>query len=199
MAVARTQAERTEATRQALVAAARELFAAKGFKATAIEEVVARARGTQGALYHPVRDKVDLFRAVYSEVEQEMVARVMRAMDSDDVVTAGEAGVRAYLEACRDPEFQQICHVDGPHVLGFGEWRIAARRHGAEMIGPSLKRAIDTGLIKDTEVDALAHIIHGALMEAGMYVSATPDADVSEVEDMVMRFLTGYLLASPEQ
>ncbi|MGH2695217.1 MAG: TetR/AcrR family transcriptional regulator, partial [Actinomycetota bacterium] len=173
MVVARTQAERTETTRQALVAAGRELFATKGFKATATEEVVARAGVTRGALYHHFRDKVDLFRAVYSEVEQEMVARVTSAMDSDDVIAAGEAGVRAYLEACREPEFQQICHVDGPHVLGFDEWRIAARSHGVEMIGPSLKRAIDEGLIKDREVDPLAHIIHGALMEAGMYVSAT--------------------------
>ena len=45
----RTQAERTEATTAALVAAARELFARDGYDATSLDAVAARAGVTNGA------------------------------------------------------------------------------------------------------------------------------------------------------
>lgn len=57
----RTQAERREETRSALVRAARGLFAQRGFAGVTIGEVVARAGMTKGALYHHFADKKELF------------------------------------------------------------------------------------------------------------------------------------------
>ena len=47
-----------DATRTALIRAARELFGSKGFAETSTDEVVARAGVTKGALYHHFRAKV---------------------------------------------------------------------------------------------------------------------------------------------
>ena len=66
------------ATRASLVDAARKVFGARGFADTSLDEVVAEARVTKGALYHHFRGKEDLFAAVYEQVQREV---------SDNVVT----------------------------------------------------------------------------------------------------------------
>src|SRR5713101_4637376 len=73
------KAEQSEATRAALVQAARELFGERGYDNTATEEIVQHARVTRGALYHHFRDKADIFRAVYEEIQKEIIARILEA------------------------------------------------------------------------------------------------------------------------
>ena len=70
MHVKRRKAQQSEATRSALLKAARKLFTDRGYADTATEEVVRRARVTRGALYHHFRDKLDLFKAVLDAEEQ---------------------------------------------------------------------------------------------------------------------------------
>ncbi|MFI6744338.1 TetR/AcrR family transcriptional regulator [Nonomuraea sp. NPDC050451] len=69
-------AKRSEATRIALIDAARRLFVAKGYFATGPEEIVAEAQvGTRGALYHHFSDKKALFHAVFEAVETDLRGR----------------------------------------------------------------------------------------------------------------------------
>src|SRR5436853_2540656 len=94
----RTQAERSAATRDALLAAGRRLFAERGYAATGREEIVAAAGVTRGALQHHFGDKQSLFRAVYEAVEQEVVDAVAKAAmrAGDDPVAQLRAGCQAY-------------------------------------------------------------------------------------------------------
>src|SRR3954470_11646574 len=100
-----TQAERTESTRAALIAAGRELFGTRGYAAVGTGEIVAAAGVTRGALYHHFRDKRDLFRAVLVATEQAFVARVGESIAG--IERPGDqlaAALDATLDACTDPQ-----------------------------------------------------------------------------------------------
>jgi AcrR family transcriptional regulator len=131
----RTQRERSDATRAALIAAGRELFAAHGYGQVSAEALVRAAGLSRGALYHQFGGKRELFAAVVEVVERETVGRIGQLLAG--VADAREAllvGVDAWLEACADPEVEQIVLVDGPAVLGWEEFRALIMNHGLGVV-----------------------------------------------------------------
>ncbi len=99
----RSNRERTDATRAALLDAARALFVEKGYGDTATPEIVARADVTRGALYHHFPDKRALFHAVI-EREAQAVAADIEARSSQ-AASPREAllqGASAYFDAMAD-------------------------------------------------------------------------------------------------
>src|SRR3954468_12250432 len=119
-----SRAERSEATRARLVDAALPLFAERGYGSVAMEQVVAAAGVTRGALYHHFRDKRDLFRAVYEASETEMMRRTVAALANvEDPWEELVAGIHAWLDACADPALRRISLVDAPAVVRWDERR----------------------------------------------------------------------------
>ncbi len=117
----RTQAERSAATRDALVAAGRELFGARGYAEVGTEEVVRAAGLSRGALYHHFADKAELFAAVLQSVEEMANSRVMGAVTAaglDDPVAAMRLATAAFLDVCTEPGMARIMLIDAPAVLG---------------------------------------------------------------------------------
>ncbi|HVT41686.1 MAG TPA: helix-turn-helix domain-containing protein, partial [Acidimicrobiales bacterium] len=69
-----------DATRATLVGAARELFGAQGYAETSIDEIVARAGLTKGAVYHHFEGKEGLFTAVFEQVYREVTDQAAAAV-----------------------------------------------------------------------------------------------------------------------
>jgi len=185
MNVKRTQAERSEATREALVEAARGLFAERGYAGVGTEEIVRAAGVTRGALYHHFDDKRELFAAVYERVEAELAMRIAEgalASNAESPMEAMRAGAEMFLAACTEPEAQRIALLDGPSVLGWDRWRGIAAEHGLGLIEASLQAAIDAGAIAPQPVRPLAHVLMGALDEGAMLVARAEDPDQARAE-----------------
>lgn len=184
-ATARTQAERSETTRSALIDAARALFAERGYAGVGTEEIVRAAGVTRGALYHHFDGKRELFAAVYERIEIELAQRIAAgalAGGAADPLAAMRAGAEMFLQACTEPDVQQIVLLDGPSVLGWDRWREIAAEHGLGLIEGTLQAAIDAGAIVEQPVRPLAHVLMGALDEAAMLVARAADPDLMRVE-----------------
>ncbi|MGA8250866.1 MAG: TetR family transcriptional regulator [Mycobacterium sp.] len=174
----RTQAERAAETREALVTAARSLFAANGFADVALETIVRAAGVTRGALYHHFADKTELFAAVFEQVEAEVAARMGQAIvaaNPTDPVEVMRRGADFWLDACSDPEVQRIVLVDAPAVLGWTRWTEIGNRYNIGMVRDLLKSAIEASLIPPQPVEATALTLLGAMREATLYVARAED------------------------
>ncbi len=181
----RTQAERSESTRGALIEAARTLFAERGYADVGTEEIVRAAGVTRGALYHHFGGKRDLFEAVYERVEVELAQRIATgalASNASSPLEAMRAGAETFLQACTEPEAQRIALLDGPSVLGWDRWREIAAEHGLGLIEATLQAAIEAGAIRDQPVRPLAHVLMGALDEAAMLIARAEDPEQMRTE-----------------
>jgi AcrR family transcriptional regulator len=195
----RTQGERTAQTRAALITAARRLFGAKGFAEVSAERIVREAGMTRGALYHQFDDKADLFAAVLDEVEAEIAQRVVGAVagfDPADTTGMLLAGAGAWLDASSEPDLQRIVLLDGPSVLGWDRWREICLRHTVGLIAALLQDGIDRGSLPPQPVQALTHVLVGAVDEAALYIAQADDGATARADmDVVLRRLTQALSA----
>jgi AcrR family transcriptional regulator len=173
-----TQSERTEATRGALVAAGLKLFGGRGYAGVGTEEIVAAAGVTRGALYHHFRDKRDLFRAVFVAQEEAFLRGVAEAvLPVEGGYARLAAALEATLDACTDPVVARISFLDGPAVLGVEEWRAIIEEYSLGLMRMMLTEAMDAGELRAAPPDALAHLVLGALNEAGMVIAAGGDRE----------------------
>jgi AcrR family transcriptional regulator len=184
-ATRRTQAERAAETREALIAAARPLFAAQGFAEVALEAIVRAAGVTRGALYHHFADKTELFAAVFEQVEGEVAVRMgeaIAASNQTDAVEVMRLGADFWLDACSDPEVQRIVLVDAPTVLGWARWTEIGNRYNIGMVRALLTDAVKTGRIPPQPIEATVLTILGAMREATLYVARAEDHDQARQE-----------------
>ncbi len=117
--MSRSNRERTEQTRQALIDVARRLFVEKGYAETATPEIVAEAGVTRGALYHHFEDKKALFRAVIEReaagVADEIERRATRQTAPREALLEGAA---AYFDAMEMEGRTRLLLLEAPAVIG---------------------------------------------------------------------------------
>jgi AcrR family transcriptional regulator len=188
------KAEQADATRNALVGVARQLFTERGFAATSTNEIADRAGVTRGALYHHFAAKDDLFRAVFEQLEAEIAEQVAReALAGPDPFEQLRLGCRAFLDACLDPAVQRIVLLEGPGVLGWETWQEIEERYGYGLVATGVEAAIAAGVFDQQAVEPLAHVLFGALAQAGLVVARAddPGAARAQMEAATDRLLDG--------
>jgi AcrR family transcriptional regulator len=193
--VKRLRERQAAATREHLVAVARQRFTEQGYAATSIEDIVQRAGVAKGALYHHFSGKGALFRAVYEAVLADVVSAVMAAASAEREPWAGvRAGLSAFLDACLDPAFRRIVILESVSVL-----RPEVREAEIGQVELPMLRTVLTPLAADAalpgvDVDPLAHVALGGLYGAALFIARAPDPhaarrDVDVVLDTIFEGL----------
>lgn len=141
-----TPERRRQLTRDALVAAAAEVFGAKGFHAASLDEIADAAGFTRGAIYSNFGSKEELLFAVYDRLEPLTLARMADAIDERGGNPLADASVAADVWAemlGRRPE----------HMALYLELRVYALRNpeARERLASLEQRASDrlTAFIED--------------------------------------------------
>ena len=174
----RTQEERSAATRDALISAARKLWGLRGYAEVGTPEIAAAAGVTRGAMYHQFADKATLFGEVVEAVEQDVMARMATLVAESGATTPADAiraAVDAWLEVSGDPEVRQLILLDAPSVLGWAAFRDVAQRYSLGMTEQLLTEAVRAGQLAHQPMRPLAHILIGALDEAAMAIATADD------------------------
>ena len=169
--IRRTNADRSQTTRDALLHAGRELFVKAGYPDTGTPDIVASAQVTRGALYHHFADKAALFEAVIrKEASAVATAITEAARDIADPMIALEVGADAYLDAMAMPGRTRLLLIDGPAVLGRALMDDIDRENPGSTLVEGLAEA--TGRPVDAFVEALASLLSAAFDRAALDIGA---------------------------
>lgn len=172
------QAERRAATVATILASARALFGARGFEATSIDDIAQGAGVAKGAVYHHFESKEAIFTQVLEAVQLEILQTPVppAAGARGDLADQIAAGVGHYLLTASAPGARRILLIDGPAVIGWRRWREIDDKYfgaGARMANAAL---LGEGA-SPVEIDALTHLLMGAVMEAAMVCATASDVE----------------------
>jgi AcrR family transcriptional regulator len=176
------QSERREATRGALIKAARDCFVELGFDATSTEAVLARARVSKGALYHHFASKSDLLAAVFETLARETAHHAGAAAAGAGIprVQLGMA-LKGWLRAALAPEPRRILLETGPAVLGLTRARTIEESVVQAPMRQMIASIIEQEKTNSPDIDLVARLLNSAVTELALTAVAR-NLDVSEFQ-----------------
>jgi len=178
MQARRSNQDRRQETRSALIRAARALFLEKGYAATGTPEVVEHAGLTRGALYHHFKDKQALFLAVV-EAEAAQIAAGIEAgsAGAQTPLAALYDGAQAFFAAMSEPGRVRLMLLEGPAVLSPETMRRIDLETGGRELRLGIAEALGEGATAG-RVNALADLVSAMFDRAALASAGGADAQL---------------------
>ncbi|RCG27269.1 TetR/AcrR family transcriptional regulator [Sphaerisporangium album] len=191
-----TPREKDEPVRQRLLGAATRLFADKGFEGTSVQEIVAAAGVTKGAMYHYFGSKDDLLREIYARVLRMQTERLDRFADAP-----GPVATRVY-DAAVDVIATTIENLDDSKIFFRSMHQLAPetqqavraeRRRYHERFRDLVAEGQRTRVFRDdVPADLVVDFFFGSVHHLGLWYHA--EGPLSGVD--IGRHFAGLLLTS---
>jgi AcrR family transcriptional regulator len=194
-----TKSQQREATTARLIDVACDIFARDGYANAATEEIVERAGVTRGALYHHFGSKQGLFLAVLKHIQERVGQRIEAAVlphqePWEQLVT----GSVAFLQISLDPQVQRIMLIDAPSVVGWTLWRELDAQFSMASLREVLSELIQHNQLPQLPLDALTHLLSGAMNEAALWIATANDPQNALAEaTQTLRHLLASLRQQP--
>ena len=186
--------ERTKAAnRAAILAAGRDVFAADGYGAASVRDIIRRTGLASGTFYNYFPDKASIFEALVGEVALEALRRARAAR-------RGARTARGFVEDAYRAYFSYV--VEDPATLAFvarnigtireqfGETVLAA---GAGELREDLEAAIAAGELAPVDVDYCAHAMIAVGLELGQRLIERDPPDVEGATAFATALFAGGL------
>ncbi|WP_406136714.1 TetR/AcrR family transcriptional regulator [Streptomyces sp. NBC_01089] len=195
MTVKSRREEYAALTRAALLEASSELFVAKGFGPTSVDDIAAAARVSKGAVYYHFPDKRTIFDEVFRESQQAVMAHVAEAAASgqESPWAIAEASVRAFLHSFEIDADKRSLLRQSAGVLGVER----CREIDDELALPQMRFLLEVlenrGELQPVDLDTAATVIFGMLCEAATSVAfaRNPKKAAREAGQVVVHLLSG--------
>jgi AcrR family transcriptional regulator len=187
--------ERTKAAnREAILAAAREVFSDIGYGAASVRDIVRRTDLASGTFYNYFPDKESVLRALVDEIAVEARARVRAARASAATLEAFVAdGYRAYFGfLAQDPSTVALMRRNAGTIRTlFDEPALGA---GIAELRADLEAGVAAGALPPHDTELMAAAMVGSAVEVGIAMVAADPIDV----ERAVAFVTSVFVAAFE-
>lgn len=191
-------ARRRARTRSDLLAAARQVFAARGYHETSIAEITATADVGVGTFYLHFHDKDEVLSALLHEglsgLRQQIARKLVAATPAQQIPTVIQA-IFSFAYENRDL-FSIVLTGGGPLQVGF-----QARAQLADLLTGMLEAAAAGGTLQGYDVPLLARMLSGIIAQGILWWLEHDTPDPAGMTDQMLRLLReglpGTLLADP--
>jgi AcrR family transcriptional regulator len=189
------RAQYSASTKRALIEVAEELFAEQGYPATSLDQIVAGARVTKGALYHHFSGKQALFEAVFERIESDARKAIQAGLKGErDPWLKAQAGLRAFLDVVQQPSYRRIVIQDGPSVLGYERFREQEERSTFATVMEIVRAVLTAGTwdLDEEMLQTFTRVFFGAMSSAGESVATSDDPAMAALR---VETAIGFILA----
>ncbi len=199
---AKTRGKREEtkaSNRQAIIDAARQVFAELGYGATTVRDIIRATDLASGTFYNYFKSKEEVFQALQDEtalrVRPRLRAERVRARNFEEFISGSfrtffdfvKNDHATFATMRRNPEMQRV-RIDTPEVVaGFDELRA------------DLERAIESGVVPDADPDLLMASIVGVAFEVANHLVAREDLSVDDAAKFATALFLGGVQALPKR
>jgi len=181
------------ANREAILAAARVVFAEIGFGAASVRDIIRRTDLATGTFYNYFPDKESVLREILDETTGEIRVRVRDARRGAASVEEFVAdGFRAYLEyLASDREMLELMSRNAGTIRAmFDEPAVGA---GVEELRADLEQGVAAGILAPHDSELLAAAMVGAGVEVGIRLVDREPLDVDGPVELLTRVFAPVL------
>ena len=196
----RGKREETKASnRQAIIDAARQVFAELGYGATTVRDIIRATELASGTFYNYFKSKEEVFQALQDEtalrVRPRLRAERIRARNFEEFISGSfrtffdfvKNDHTTFATMRRNPDMQRV-RIDTPEVIaGFDELRA------------DLELAIDNGVVPATDADLLMASIVGVAFEIANHMLSRDDLSVDDAAKFATALFLGGVQALPKK
>jgi len=196
----RGKREETKASnRQAIIDAARRVFAELGYGATTVRDIIRATDLASGTFYNYFKSKEEVYQALRDEtalrVRPRLRAERIRARNFEEFISGSfrtffdfvKNDQTTFATMRRNHELQHV-RIDTPEVIaGFDELRA------------DLEIAIDKGVVPGTDADLLMAAMVGVAFEVANHMIARDDLTVDDAAAFATALFLGGVHALPKR